>query len=122
MSKLSAKSKKQVSWGVDTKDAPYIKASELEEGEVYNLLGAFITPDNGYGLGGVLITEVSGEVTLVNTPASAVEIIKEILDDVEIQESIKAGNEGFKVRSYMNTKLKKAKKCFAIDFVEVSNN
>lgn len=118
MSKLSSKSKRQVNWGIDTKDAPYVKAAELKEGEIYNLHGAFLTADNGYGIGAVLITDVDGEVTLVNAPAATVEIVKEILEDTEIQESIKEGNEAFKVRSYMNNKLKKAKKCFAIDFVE----
>lgn len=119
MSKLSSKSKKQVNWDVNTEGAEYVKAAELKEGEVFTLHGAYLTKDNGYGLGSVLITDIDGVITCVNAPQATVDIVKEILEDTEIQESIKAGHEGFKVRAYMNNKLKKPKKCFAIDFVEI---
>lgn len=87
---------KKVEWGIDTEKMKFKKCSELEVGKEYPLLGCFVTPDRGYGLGAVLITSDA----LINIPNRYVEDINAIQDNVEAVEVIKSGHMGFKVGKF----------------------
>ena len=80
-----------INWEIDTKDFPYRKLQELEEGKSYSLRGCFISPDNGYGEGAVLISDDA----LINIPQRYVQMVQMIRDDSEAVEQIKAGHAGF---------------------------
>lgn len=90
------KSFNKVEWGIDTKSLPFKKCSELEIGKEYPLRGCFVTPDRGYGLGAVLITDGY----LVNIPNRHVDDIKSICEDAEAVEQIKSGHAGFVVGTF----------------------
>lgn len=91
---------KVINWSIDTKDAKYKKANELPLTTEFPFLGCFTSQDNGYGEGGVIITKIDDVVTLINTPQSFVQDIKDIRADQEQVDYIKAGKAGFMVESY----------------------
>lgn len=101
---LSKHNKSIIKWSVDTdKDTPFVKANQLELGKEFPFLGCFITPDNkGFGEGGVIISEIDGVVTCVNTPASFIDTIREIRADQMDIEEINKGTCKFYVSSYKN--------------------
>lgn len=106
------KSFNKVEWGVDTKELKFKKCSELEVGREYPLLGCFITPDNGYGLGAVLITEGF----LVNVSNRLVETIQEICNNADDIEQIKSGKAGFKISTYESKQFHKT--CYDVEFTD----
>ena len=91
-----------INWGINTDHFPYKKLSELEAGKTYPLLGCFVTPDNGYGEGAVLITTDA----LVNVPQRYVETVMNIRADREAVDEIKAGKVGFHFETFKNPKYK----------------
>ena len=93
---LSRHNTNVINWGIDTKDFPYVKISELKEGETYPLLGCFITADNGYGEGAVFITDGK----LVNVPQRYVDLVKEIRSSEEDVQQIKEGRAAFRYASF----------------------
>ena len=96
-------SKKSIDWGVDTTGYVFKKAKDLKLDTPYPLRGLYISSDNGYGEGAVIITDGF----MVNCPQRMVEKFKQIMDDAEAVESIKAGNETFHAEKYFNKKQKK---------------
>lgn len=94
---------KRIDWKVDTKDYPFKKTSELELGKAYDFKGCYVSKDNGYGEGGVIISDH----IMVNTPASFVETIKEIMADESAIADIVAGKLAFKVDTYVSEKYKR---------------
>lgn len=101
-----------VDWGIETKEFPFKKCSEMELEKEFPLKGCFITPDKGFGQGAVLISDGF----LLNAPASALDDVKTILSDDEIVESIKAGKCAFKVRSFVSKTYKRTG--YAIDYID----
>lgn len=85
-----------INWGIDTKDYPYVKLSELEEGKSYPLLGCYITADNGYGEGAVFITDGR----LINVPQRYTDLVKEIRASEEDVQQIKDGKAAFKYSTF----------------------
>ena len=96
-------SKKSVDWGVNTEGYVFKKASDLKLDTHYSVKGLYISADNGFGEGAVIITDGF----MVNCPQRMVETFKKILDDAEAVEQIKAGKETFHVETYFNKKQKK---------------
>lgn len=91
----------RVDFGVDTKDWEFKKALEMYDGE-YPFRGCFITKDNGYGEGVVIISDGY----LVNAPTSFLDTAKELLADEEVINLIKKGDEVFTLEHYESTKYK----------------
>lgn len=91
-----------INWGVETDDFPYKKLADLRKEKTYPLLGCFVTPDNGYGAGAVLITSDA----LINIPQRYVETIMQIRNDPECVEEIKSGKVGFHYVTFRNPKYK----------------
>lgn len=96
-------SKRSVDWGVDTTGYVFKKAADLKKDIKYPVRGLYISSDNGFGEGAVIITDGF----MVNCPQRMVETFKKILDDAEAVEDIKAGKETFHVETYYNKKQKK---------------
>lgn len=97
MGYLSTKTKKNVDWGIDSKDYPYKKAKELERGKAYPLKGIFFTPDKkGFGIGTCIISDGFN----VNCPKSFEAQAKDFVEDPDAVAAIKAGTEYFKVEDY----------------------
>lgn len=103
----------KIDWNYDTKDFEFKAPSEMVLDKVYAMHGCFTTPDNGYGVGGVIICDDF----LMNVPASYVDTVKEVLADEEAVEQIKAGKLGFKVGTYTSKKFKRTG--YSIEFVDM---
>lgn len=106
-----------VNWDVATDGAVFIKAADLEVGKEYPFFGCWVTPDRGYGEGGVIISQKDDKIVLVNTPASFVGSIKLIRNDEESINQIRDKKLNFKVTTYNSKKFKK--QCFDIKLVDV---
>ena len=76
---------------VDNSEFPYIKLKELVEGRQYPVLGYFVTKDNGYGEGAVIIIADYN----VNIPPRYVKTFKEWQTDPEIDHLINEGKVAF---------------------------
>lgn len=112
----------KIDWKINTEDAIFHALKELELGKQYPVKGVFITPDRGYGLGGVIITgkindDDTADVALVSTSNEAiVNIIKDIMNCEEDVAQIMDGKCAFKTRDYKN---KQGKTCYDIDFIDL---
>lgn len=95
--------KRTVDWGVNTEGYVFKKASDLKLDTHYAVKGLYISADNGFGEGAVIITDGF----MVNCPQRMVETFKKILEDEESIAQIKAGKETFHVETYFNKKQKK---------------
>lgn len=102
-----------INWGIETDGFPFKKLNELEEGKVYVLRGCFTTPDNGYGMGAVLIIDDA----LINVPQRYVELVQEIRNDPEVIDQIKAGKAGFRYSVFQSAKYKN--KGYGIDLLDL---
>lgn len=87
---------KAIDWGVNTDGWQFKKVAELIPNEVYPVKGCFITGDNGYGEGAVLISNGY----LVNIPPRYVEIVREIMNSADDIEQIKSGKCGFRYSEF----------------------
>lgn len=110
---ISRRSKNNVNWGIDTENWPYVKLADLEQFKRYPLHGCFITPDNGYGKGAVLISDQM----LVNIPARYVDTVADIANTAEDVEQIRAGKAEFSYSEFMSEKYHR--KGYRIDFHDV---
>ncbi len=99
-------------WSTDTTKFEYKKVSEMPLDTVIPLSGCFISRDNGYGKGAVLITTKE----FVNVPQRYVEQIEEILRNPEYIQQIEQGGAAFKITTYKN---KQNKICYSIKFLDV---
>lgn len=93
---LKKYNKTGINWGIETDGFAYVKLAELEEGKIYPLRGMFVTPDNGFGEGAVLITDSC----MVNIPQRYVQMINEIRASKEDVEEIIAGKCGFHYETF----------------------
>lgn len=103
----------KIDWGFDTEGFEFKSPSDMELDKVYNMHGCFITPDSGYGKGGVIICDTF----LMNVPASYVDTVLEILATPEAVEQIKAGKLGFKVGTYQSKKFKRTG--YSLEFIDL---
>lgn len=105
--------KGNVNFDINTDGFPYVKVSELVEGQTYVLKGCFITGDHGYGKGAVLITDGK----MVNIPNRYVDVIQEIIDNKQFVDDINAGKCAFKYETFVSKKFNR--KSYEIIFMEV---
>lgn len=91
---------RKINWNVNTDGWNYIKLKELEENKDYPLKGMFISGDNGYGEGAVLISDGM----LVNIPQKYVQTLKDIMSDQESIDEINAGGSSFRYHTYISKK------------------
>lgn len=77
---------------VDNSDFPFIKLRDLVPGREYPLFGCFVTKDNGYGEGAVLITADNN----VNIPNRYVDKIRSFQNDPDVIDQINEGKAAFK--------------------------
>lgn len=113
MGLLSHNSGSKIDWGFNTEGFVFKKAAELEQGKKYRMHGMFTTPDNGYGVGSVIILDDC----LLNVPASQLDKVTGVLSDDEAINDIKTGAFGVVISEYTSKKFKR--KGLAIDFVEM---
>lgn len=104
---------KSVAWNINTEGFEYFKLSTLKPDEVYPLCGMFISKDNGYGEGAVLISKSF----FVNIPERYVDDIKAIISDGETVADINAGKCGFKYTEF--TSKTHHRTGYAVEFVEL---
>lgn len=90
----------KTTWTIDTEGFKFVKLKDLKEGEHYPLRGMFISSDNGYGEGAVLITDTC----YVNIPASNVDLVKKILDDPESIEQMNTEHAEFSYSVFRSEK------------------
>lgn len=102
-----------IDWNYETKDFEFKKASEMKLDTVYPIHGVFTTPDNGYGVGAVIILDDC----LLNAPQHEVDTTKAVMADPETVEEIKAGKCGIKISTYTSKKFKRTG--YSIEFVEI---
>lgn len=102
-----------IDWEYKTDGFEFKKASEMELEKVYPIHGVFTTPDNGYGIGGVVILDDC----LMNAPAGDVATIQEIMADADTIAEIKAGKCGVKVNTFVSKKFKRTG--YSLEFVEL---
>lgn len=112
ISKFNKGSGTKVDWGINTKEMEFKKTSQVELNKEFELKGFFITPDNGYGEGAVLISADF----LLNAPTRLVPDIKEMLSDEETVELVKAGKCAFKVYTFESTKFKRTG--YGVEFID----
>lgn len=126
-------------FNVDTKDLTYCNLKELYEHElevadtsggayvpgtaVYIFGAAFINPKSKFGETPNLVVmtpDENGEITpsyIASLPTHLADVVKEMLNDVEAVEAIKALNVGFKIRKYHNKKFNVD--AFTVDWCDV---
>ena len=104
------------SFNIDTRDYNYVKMSELyaKEGDdtVHKVDGMFLHKGK-LGMQPVFI-DIENK-ALVNAPAYLCDTVKEILNDEEAVNAIKAGKVGYTIREYESH----GKKCYAVNWVDM---
>lgn len=80
-----------IDWEFNTEGFQYRKLKDLPENVTFRLRGCFVTPDQGYGPGAVLITDHE----FINIPQRYVQTLADIREDPEAVAEIKAGKAGF---------------------------
>lgn len=96
-------SRKGKIWNVDNSEFSYIKLRDLVEGKKYPFLGCFISSDNGYGEGAVLITADYN----VNVPSRYVPVFRAMMDDNETIEQANNGEAYFYYVTFYSEKYKR---------------
>ena len=102
-----------IDWGINTKDYPFAKCSEMPLEEKIPIFGFFITPDTGYGEGPVVILEDK----LLNLPQRYVEEVKNYMNDPDVVAAVKAHTCGIYITTFESKKYKK--QGFDIEFIEL---
>lgn len=88
---------------VDNSEFSYIHIKDLVEGKAYPLFGCFVSKDNGFGEGAVLITAEYN----VNVPSRYVQEIREICSRPDWVKQINDGKAAFKYTIGYSEKYKK---------------
>lgn len=81
-----------------SKDAPFIKPSDLTLGEVYQVRGMFTHEKGKYGTSGTIVLNDS----LLSAPTHMVATIKEVLQDGESISLVNKGLVGIKSYTYQS--------------------
>lgn len=93
-------------WNHNTDGFEYYKTSEVFEKikeKTLTMRGIFITPDNGYGKGAVIITDKF----LLNTPSAFVSVAEEILSDDDAVKEIDSTGTKFHIETFVSKKFKR---------------
>lgn len=104
--------RKGTDWGVDTSNYEFIKSSDLEIGNVYEIYGVFFHNKGKFGESGVLILDGK----LVDLPKHMNDNMKELLNNDEFISDVKAGKVGIKVYTY-DTEIRQD--CIGFDLVMI---
>lgn len=113
---FATKFNKGQSFNIDTRDFKYVKMSELyaERGaDATNYVDGMFIHTSKLGTQPVFIDTANR--ILVNAPAHLVDTVREILNDPEAVNDIKAGKVGYKIREYDSH----GKKCYAVEWVDI---
>lgn len=102
-----------IDWGIDTKDFPFVKCSEMPLDVKIPIFGCFVTPDSGYGEGAIVILEDR----LLSLPQRYLPEIKDYMDDPEVVETIKSKKAAIIITTFVSTKYKKTG--YDVEFTEV---
>lgn len=94
---------KKIDWKVNTEGWEFKKCKDMTLNTVFPMKGCYVTKDNGYGEGGVIIANGY----MVNAPQSFVATIKELMADEEAIQYIIDGHMGFEVQSFVSDKFKR---------------
>lgn len=117
MSSFAKKFNKQRIFDVDTTGFQYVKLSDLfkQNGAdcQYMVRAIYINTKSVFGNAPIIATDKF----FVNLPSYMLTTAREILDDDESVEQIKAGKVAFVVREYMQKKYNRV--CYGINFVDV---
>ena len=113
---FATKFNKGQSFNIDTRDYNYVKMSELyaKEGDdtVHKVDGMFLHKGK-LGIQPVFI-DVEHKV-LVNAPAYLENTVREIMNDPDAVNDIKAGKVGYTIREHESH----GKKCYAVNWVDI---
>lgn len=104
---------KSIDWGVKTDGWDFVKLGELDPGEVYPVKGCFITKDNGFGEGVVIISDGY----LVSIPGRYLDTVRDIMGTTEDIADIKAGKVGFKYSEFKSKKHNRTG--YDVEFVDL---
>ena len=83
---------------------------------IYPVDGLYINKKSDYGDHPVAI--VAKDALLVDLPGHATETVKEILNDAEVVDAIKAGKVGFSIHEYEQKRYKKL--CYGINWEDIN--
>lgn len=89
-------------WNVDNSQFSFIKLKELVENRSYPVFGCFISPDNGFGEGAVLITAEYN----VNCPSRYCVLFRQMMADPEAVKQINDGKLYFHYEKFYSEKYK----------------
>lgn len=99
-------------------DSEYKKLSDLEQGVVYTMVGAFINPKSKYGEHPVasVIDENTGEMFFLSLPKHLTDTINEIIGNDDYIIAVNSGECKFTIRECVSKKYNRA--FYTIDFVD----
>ena len=92
-----------VNWGIDTSEFEYHSLSELGEEAEFLVRGLFINTKGKFGPAPVIISNDS----YFNLPGYETDKVKEMLQDPELIDAIRAGKVAAVVRSFTDSKYNK---------------
>ena len=104
---------RRIDWGIKTEGMEFKKCADMTLDTVLPIKGCFITPDNGYGEGAVIIMDGY----LLNIPNRYVSQIKAVVEDENIISQIKAGKAGIKITTFESSKFKKTG--YNVEFIDI---
>jgi len=120
MSSFAKKFNKQRLFDVDTNGFEYFKLSDLYQKNgaecQYMVRAIYINTKSAFGNAPIIATDSF----FVNLPTYMLSTAREILDDDESVEQIKAGKVAFVIREYMQKKFNRV--CYGINFVDVNTS
>ena len=102
-----------IDWGIDTKDFPFVKCSDLPLDTKIPFFGLFIAPDSGYGENPIAILEDQ----LFSMPQRFTDQVKEMMDDQAVVDCIKDKKAALVISTFESKKYKKTG--YDIDFCEI---
>ena len=105
-----------IDWGVDTTNMEYKKLKDLDPNKEYPITGVYINSKSRFGDQAVIISVSAEEAFQVGINATDTKNIKAALEIPEIVDSIKAGTQFFKVRSFEAKKYDNTG--YAVDVIE----
>lgn len=91
-----------IDWGIETKDFKYFSLNDLKVGQVVTVRGIFVNEKSKFGPSPAMIADDC----YFNLPNYLADTVKEMRQDPELVEAIKAGKVGAKVLEYYSENYK----------------